>query len=109
MSGHAWRAVSRSASTATKPARPALEVVQVVSVRRPGAGSPSVAVFNLTVQGTPEFFANGLLTHNCRYGAMSRPGPSEEPPAVIEDMRTWMTQQLFEADAELVEAHDGFW
>lgn len=24
------------------------------------------AVFNLTVEGCPEFFANGVLVHNCR-------------------------------------------
>lgn len=25
-------------------------------------------VFNLSVEGVPEFFANGVLVHNCTYG-----------------------------------------
>lgn len=29
------------------------------------------AVYNLTVEGQPEFFANGILVHNCRYGYYS--------------------------------------
>lgn len=43
----------------------------VVSVR-PG---PVVPVYNLTVADQHEYFANGLLVANCRYGAMSRPAP----------------------------------
>jgi hypothetical protein len=27
-------------------------------------------VFNLTVEGQPEYFANGVLVHNCRYMVM---------------------------------------
>ena len=30
-------------------------------------------VYNLSVESTPEFFANGILVHNCRYWMMSRP------------------------------------
>lgn len=28
------------------------------------------AVYNLTVEDVPEYFANGALVHNCRYGLM---------------------------------------
>lgn len=30
------------------------------------------AVYDLQVEGSPEFFANGVLTHNTRYVAMER-------------------------------------
>ena len=39
-------------------------------------------VYNLTVQGQPEFFANGILVHNCdaaRYGLKSRLRPGQKP------------------------------
>ena len=40
-------------------------------------------MYNLTVAGLPEYFANGLLVHNClRYGAMSRPRLA--PPSAAE-------------------------
>lgn len=34
-------------------------------MRRTSAGSSGVPVFNLTVEGSHEFFANGILVHNC--------------------------------------------
>jgi len=37
-------------------------------------------VYNISVEGEPEYFANGVLVHNCeslRYGLMSRPSPNE--------------------------------
>jgi phage terminase large subunit-like protein len=45
--------------SATRPAtRPiGIEAVEV---------GPTVPVFDLSVDGTPEYFANGLLVHNCR-------------------------------------------
>jgi len=36
-----------------------------VSVERKCDGKQLVAVFNLTVEGEHEFFANGVLVHNC--------------------------------------------
>lgn len=30
-------------------------------------------VYNLSVEGVEEYFANGILVHNCRYACMSRP------------------------------------
>jgi hypothetical protein len=39
-------------------------------------------VYNLTVEGQPEFFANGILVHNCdaaRYGLKSRLRPGHAP------------------------------
>ena len=32
-------------------------------------------VYNLTVEGQPEYFANGVLVHNCRYLLSTRPSP----------------------------------
>ena len=37
-------------------------------------------VYNISVEGEPEYFANGILVHNCessRYALMSRPSPNE--------------------------------
>jgi hypothetical protein len=61
---------SRSSSTDT----PAPDVAPVYVLGRYAAGrSP---VYNLTVQDQPEFFANGVLVHNCldalRYLLMGR-------------------------------------
>lgn len=44
----------------------------------------SQEVYNLTVEGCPEFFANGILVHNCdRYFTMDRPMPKK----VIEEFK----------------------
>jgi len=38
-------------------------------------------VYNLSVIDTPEFFANGILVHNCvRYTLVRRPDASKPPP-----------------------------
>ena len=42
--------------------RPAIVATGVGSVEK----GPTVPVYNLSVEGTPEFFANGILVHNCR-------------------------------------------
>ena len=37
-------------------------------------------IYNISVEEEPEYFANGILVHNCeslRYGLMSRPSPNE--------------------------------
>jgi hypothetical protein len=40
-------------------------------------GAPTTAgrqkVYNLSVAQVEEYFANGVLVHNCRYACMSRP------------------------------------
>lgn len=64
-SGHASAAPIPSSPTATT--RPGSVVVRVVSVTPAGRAD----VFNLAVDGAHEFFANGVLVHNCdalRYG-----------------------------------------
>jgi hypothetical protein len=39
---------------------------------------PSVQVYNLTVDDVPEYFAEGVLVHNCdRYLVMGRPSPTK--------------------------------
>lgn len=53
----------RSRSTGTK--RPHVVLVAVESVTESGRAVP---VYDLTVDGPPEFFANGVLVHNCMDG-----------------------------------------
>lgn len=38
-------------------------------------------VFNLEIEDAHEYFANGILTHNCRYGLASYINPGERPEA----------------------------
>ena len=60
-----WSAPARTASgcsRSTATASPSAAGVYVLSVcELPGR----VPVFNLTVEGCPEFFASGVLVHNC--------------------------------------------
>ena len=48
-------------------------------------GEPTIVgerkVYNLSVEGVEEYFAEGILVHNCRYGAMSRPYTAPLPPS----------------------------
>ena len=37
-------------------------------------------VFNLSVEGTEEYFANGILVHNCRYGIAGHLLDAEDEP-----------------------------
>lgn len=67
---------SQKSSSGTGIAAP----VRVVGVRP----APSGSVYNLTVEGEPEFYANGVLVHNCdakRYGVMY----FDCPPALVFD------------------------
>jgi hypothetical protein len=48
--------------------------LHVVSVQPAGKQK----VFNLTVAVAEEYFANGILVHNCRYACMSRPWAKEK-------------------------------
>ena len=53
-------------------------------------GPRALPVFNLEVEGAHEFFANGLLVHNCeslRYGLMSYASKAEVPREVEMDRR----------------------
>lgn len=59
-------------------------------------------VFNLTVAETPEYFANGILAHNCaaaRYGVTSRPGPSKNEEPEVEDPRRRLLQETKKREA----------
>lgn len=67
-SASALTAASRSCPTAT--VRPSTALVSVVLVR--GAGTANV--HDLTVQDGAEFFAEGVLVHNCRYFLHTRFG-----------------------------------
>lgn len=62
-SGSANSATRSSKPTATKSSAPALEAVGLTS---PPRLVGEHEVFNLTVEDTEEFFANGILVHNCR-------------------------------------------
>jgi hypothetical protein len=48
--------------------------VRVADIYQAGTGM----VYNLMIKDTPEYYANGILVHNCRYGIMSRPRLSTE-------------------------------
>jgi phage terminase large subunit len=37
------------------------------------------AVYNLEIENTSEYLANGILVHNCRYGLLSRIEPAQKP------------------------------
>ena len=54
--------------------------MSVVSVTDAGT-SP---VYDLTVEGEHEFFANGLLVHNCTYGLVGVPPPRTERKPVFD-------------------------
>lgn len=85
-SGPARTAALPSPSTGT-PARFAVPV-RVLAVE-PAQRAP---VYDLTIDGEPEFFANGLLVHNCiRYAMMSRPKASKlpGPPVTSGDQVHW--------------------
>ena len=56
-----------------------------VSVLSNSFGEPA-PVYNLSVSDVPEFFANGILVHNCRYILVSHPEPSR-PEGDDEDKR----------------------
>lgn len=75
--GHASSAASPTAPTATQSPAPAR--TRVVGVSR----APRSATYNLTVDGEHEYFANGILVHNCldswRYAHMERPYWSAQP------------------------------
>jgi len=59
-------------------------------------------VYNLTVEGCPEYFANGVLVHNCRYGLMSRPGVSpDEPEAEMTPQEVYVSTNQARDDAAL--------
>ncbi|MGE5333208.1 MAG: hypothetical protein ACM3N4_00780 [Nitrososphaerota archaeon] len=51
----------------------------------------SQAVYNLTVAGTPEYYANGVLVHNCmdatRYALHTALGRSRATNAYLDAMR----------------------
>ena len=65
-------------------------VAHVVDFSLAGTGT----VYNLEVEGEPEYYANGILVHNCeslRYFVMSRPGVSIEPE--VKRARLWRRRQ----------------
>jgi hypothetical protein len=63
--GHVSSVAQSTAATSTLQARPApVHVVSSSLIR--GEGSEE-AVYNLEVEGAHEYFAQGILVHNCRY------------------------------------------
>jgi hypothetical protein len=63
----------------------------VVSVREAG----SADVYNLTVAECPEYFAQGILVHNCidsglRYAGMTRPEAAKDPHAPKPKVDRWV-------------------
>lgn len=99
--GRIWR--RGPARTAGKPSRPTATVgppvaaVPVVERHRMDAVLP---VFNLQVADVPEFFANGILVHNCtRYLCNELPEPLPLPG---KDLSPWEAhqQRLFRPEPE---------
>ena len=69
----------RSINTASQPVAPALVVQRLAGVKATGRTKRG-AVYNLTVRDQPEFFAEGLLVHNCdrdRYGIFTETGSTQ--------------------------------
>lgn len=65
-----------------------------LSEKRPGK---VVDVYNLSVADCPEYFANGILVHNCRYALMSVEAPSEKP---VIDKHNTQTLDLIESQLD---------
>lgn len=54
---------------------------------------PPVPVYNLTVEGEPEFYANGFLVHNCQWA------PGDPSPDRLDAM-VWAYTELFQLGME---------
>lgn len=85
----AWYAARRLSRTNTQESRPAAKsALQVRGICPAGIGT----VYNITVDQAPEYYANGVLVHNCqdvdRYFTMSRPRPFEERVLKFPDSMT---------------------
>lgn len=85
------RVPSISARDAENPLLPRMDAqsgaqIAVVSVTTAGRGK----VYNLTISGPQEYYASGVLVHNCRYACMSRPytkpAPTQEPMKTMDDI-----------------------
>lgn len=54
--------------------------------------SPKTAVYNLSVEGLPEYYANGILVHNCidqlKYTLLSQDAPAEGGPIALPGRNT---------------------
>lgn len=79
-------------ATATPPPAPARESAPQVVASFRATTAQAVAVYNLTVEDAPEYYAEGVLVHNCRYFVMSRPVPGAQVSASAQAARkqgTW--------------------
>lgn len=70
----------------------------VLSVAGKPQGAERAKVYNLSVDQAEEYFANGVLVHNCRYACMSRPYTAPLPPSATEGepdryARTWRAKR----------------
>ncbi len=72
--GSARSAAARSVSTASaRPAPAQWPAAESSRVRRSGSvPAGSAPVFNISVEGAEEYFANGILVHNCVYDRIAR-------------------------------------
>lgn len=83
-----------SSASSTPVLDSALELVPVLSVEKTPLRLP---VYNLSVAGKPEYFANGILVHNCKYVNMQFPRAAEVPPVkqlqnIIKDLNPMSAQ-----------------
>jgi hypothetical protein len=71
------RRPSRQTNIASRDFAPELAPVSVIAVERLPERLP---VYDLTVNGLPEFFANGILVHNCMKYALGTIGGATQMP-----------------------------
>jgi len=72
----------RASTASNAPARGAADPVWLVG----SVPAPPSAVYNLSVEGEEEYFANGILLHNCHsevYSYIANQGPREERPSSL--------------------------
>ena len=66
-----------SAPTNTSPSATVPDRALAVHAFSPAMTGKVEPVYNFEVEGAHEYYAEGILVHNCRYWAMSRPMPGK--------------------------------
>ena len=73
-----------------------------LSVRTVATTCGDAPVYNLQVAGTPEYFANGILVHNCRMGLLSWKAVEAQMPKGY-----WVREQVQQIQDQHVVQHGG--
>lgn len=80
-------AAGHSAPTATPRSAPALAPARIVSAPRP-TGRVEL-VYNLAVEGAPEYIADGILVHNCFLYAAAAINPKHYANKIRDPLQPW--------------------